>query len=258
MATNSISFDRAANYYDQTRHLSEPMATQGLQLILDRAGPRAKILEVGAGTGRIGVPLLQHGADWIGCDLSIEMMSKLRAKIPAARLARVNAAQLPFVSDRFDAVITIHVLHLVGPWRAALREIKRVLKPGGVYLNNGNWHDETAPSRRLRNYWRERITAHGAYWQRPGLQSQEELAAELRSLGATLETTEVARWHTRSTPREEIDSLASRQYSESWNIPDDVFNITLDELREWAAHEYGDLDQLFDEERRLIFDTIRF
>jgi len=56
MTTNSISFDRAANYYDQTRQLSEPMATQGLQLILDRAGPQARILEVGAGTGRIGAP----------------------------------------------------------------------------------------------------------------------------------------------------------------------------------------------------------
>ena len=258
MTTHSISFDRAANYYDQTRQLSEPMATQGLQLILDRAGPQARILEVGAGTGRIGVPLLQHGADWIGCDLSSEMMSKLRAKVPTARLAQTNAAQLPFVADRFDAAITIHVLHLVGPWRAALREIKRVLKPGGVYLNSGIWHDETAPSRRLRNYWRERIEIHGASWQRPGLQSQEELIAELRSLNATLETIEVARWRTPSTLREEIDSLASRQFSESWNIPDDVFNMTLDELRAWAAHEYGDLDQSFDEERRLIFEVIRF
>jgi len=34
--------------------------------------------------------------------------------------------------------------------------------------------------------------------------------------------------------------------------------MTLDELRAWAAHECGDLDQSFDEERRLIFESSAF
>jgi 16S rRNA A1518/A1519 N6-dimethyltransferase RsmA/KsgA/DIM1 with predicted DNA glycosylase/AP lyase activity len=79
MTEPNISFDRAAGFYDQTRTLSEPMATIGVQTILDLAGPHGSILEVGIGTGRLGVPLLQRGANLIGCDLSIKMMNKLRA-----------------------------------------------------------------------------------------------------------------------------------------------------------------------------------
>ena len=256
--TASISFDPAASFYDQTRHLSEPMATQGLQFILDKAGPAGHILEVGAGTGRISVPLLLRGADLIGCDLSLEMMGKLREKYPSARLCQTRAERLPFVSNRFDAVITVHVLHLVGPWREALSEIRRVLRPGGTYINNWNWHNDHSPSRRIRTYWRSRVEAHGARWQRPGVQSREELVDELRHIAAQYEETEITRWTSTTTPQQTIDNIASRRYSDAWGISDEVYAVTLDEVRKWAAHEFGDLQQELLEEHRFILDVVTF
>src|SRR5258708_2980267 len=98
----SLSFDQAASYYDQTRDLPEPLASGGMQLILDnlkgQAGPQARLLEVGTGTGRIGVPLLQRGANLFGCDLSLKMMARQLSKWPGARLAQADATALPYAA----------------------------------------------------------------------------------------------------------------------------------------------------------------
>src|SRR5215510_11396798 len=102
MATisNSLSFDQAADYYDQTRGLPEPLASTGIRLILDYlqggAGSTARLLEVGTGTGRIGVPLLERGANLVGCDLSSKMLARQQAKRPDARLAQADATSLPY------------------------------------------------------------------------------------------------------------------------------------------------------------------
>ena len=100
------------------------MPPREIEAILETAGQGAKILDVGTGTGRVSVPLLKRDADLIGCDLSLNMMEVLRRKVPSARLAQADAAFLPFPSKSFDAVTTCHVMHLVGPWREALREYR--------------------------------------------------------------------------------------------------------------------------------------
>src|SRR5512139_3877247 len=124
MTAPSRSFDRAADYYDQTRELPEPIATYGIPALLQHIAPRGKLLDVGTGTGRISVPLLRLGADVLGVDLSLNMMAKLREKYPAPRLAQADASRLPFRTQQFDAVLTMHVMHLVAPWREALREYR--------------------------------------------------------------------------------------------------------------------------------------
>jgi ubiquinone/menaquinone biosynthesis C-methylase UbiE len=111
--TNSISFDRAADFYDQTRDLAEPVATHGTPALFKLLSPRAagRILDVGIGTGRMAVPLIDLGADVIGIDLSLKMLAKLREKNPTARLAQADASRLPFADRTFDAALTTHVLH---------------------------------------------------------------------------------------------------------------------------------------------------
>ena len=66
----SRSFDRAAEFYDKTRPLFDATVDAGIRSLLEAAGEGARILEVGAGTGRISIPLLERGADLIGCDIS--------------------------------------------------------------------------------------------------------------------------------------------------------------------------------------------
>ena len=260
--SKSLNFDQAAGYYDQTRNLPEPLATGGIQIMLDqlqaRAGRQARLLEVGTGTGRIGLPLVERGANLFGCDLSAKMLARQHAKQPAARLTQADAAALPFAAAQFDGVLTIHVLHLVGDWRGALREIRRVLRAGGVYLNSWNPQTKIDMDTRLRDYWRGRVEAHGAEWRRPGVQSRDELLDELTHMGATVQELTAARLVSANSPQSVIDGIASRTYSETWDIPDGVFAETLAELRAWAAQNYGDLTRTESVERLYVFDVARF
>jgi len=255
----SRSFDLAADIYDQTRPLFEATADLGIQALLDAAGLGARILEVGAGTGRISIPLMERGADLIGCDLSARMLARQREKYPAARLARSDAVFLPFPSGHFDVVLTVHVMHLIGPWRAALREFKRALRRGGILLNVRTYEAVGASIRgQMRDTWRSWLETQGVDTRHPGAQSGEEVQAELQSLGARLKEVEVARSSTSYTLRSELDRYVRRVFSDTWSVAELVYQASLAELRAWVAREYGDLDQERVETIRFVFDAAYF
>lgn len=259
--STSRSFDRVASIYDQTRPLHEPIAKHGLQAILDSTGPNAHILDVGTGTGRISIPLLERGADLIGCDLSANMLRRLQEKRRAARIAQADASLLPFPTAQFDVVLTVHVLHLIPPWREALREFQRVLVPGGTYLNVKTWEPVGVSIRgKMREFWRDWLEAQGVDARPSGLRDEEEFQSELQALGAKRTEVEVVRYPLTFTLREELGHFASRVSSNTWDIPEGVFDASVEELRAWVAREYGNLDpdgQLTDEVR-FVIDIVRF
>lgn len=256
--TESISFDRAADFYDQTRDFPEPVATQGIQAILDAAGAEARILDAGTGTGRVSVPLLKRGANLFGIDLSTRMMSLLRGKFPSARLAQVDVSQLPFGEKTFDAVLTCHVMHLVGPWREALLEYRRVLKPKGVYINARTERVGDSVHETIRSHWRSQVAKHGYPFQRPGVKDDKELHEALTAIGAEVTQMEVVRYPRTYVVRELIDGIANRTHSHTWDVPDEVLNTSLDELWAWAVLEFGSLDKSFVEEACFILDVSHF
>jgi ubiquinone/menaquinone biosynthesis C-methylase UbiE len=258
MIKPSRSFDRAADYYDQTRELPEPIATHGIPALLQHIAPHGRILDVGTGTGRISVPLLQSGAYVTGIDLSLNMMGKLRQKYPAAHLTQADASRLPFAMHQFDAVLTTHVMHLIGPWREALHEYRRVLKPGGVYIDSTQWHDASSQLSRIRDQWRDLVEAHGAQWRRPGVQTHAELDAEVQRLGGQVETVEVLHYYATATPRERLDQIHSRVCSDAWDVSDEVFEATFEEITAWTMKEIGSLDKPITEERRFVLRIARF
>jgi len=255
----SRSFDRAAEFYDQTRPLFEASVDAGMGALLEAAGEGARILEVGAGTGRISIPLLERGADLVGCDLSRGMLSRQREKYPAARLVQSDAATLPFPSNHFEALLVVHVMHLIGPWKEALREFKRALKPGGVFLNVSTYEPVGKSIRRaIRIHWRDWLKAQGLDTGHPGAQSDDELRGELRSLGARLKEVEVVRFPHLFTLRTELGRYEARVYSDTWSVPEALFQVSLDDLRGWVVGEYGGLDREFEETVRFVFDAAHF
>ena len=256
---NSLSFDRAAGYYDQTRPLPEPIARQGVQAILGLAGPGARILDVGTGTGRISIPLLEQEADLVGCDISSKMLRRLLEKQPSARVAQADASRLPFPSKCFDAVLTVHVIHLISPWRDALWEFQRVLVEGGIYLNVRTYITVGISVReQIRQHWRGWVEAQGVKIYQPGVRDYQEFLNELKGMGANLSEVEVVRFSLPFTLHEELDRFAARVYSDAWHIPDAVYDASMEELRAWVIQEFGDLDQPREDEVRFVIDVARF
>jgi ubiquinone/menaquinone biosynthesis C-methylase UbiE len=256
--TSSLSFDRAADFYDKTRDFPEPVATLGIQAILDAAGAGARILDAGTGTGRVSVPLLKRGADLFGVDLSTRMMSRLREKFPSARLAQADVSQLPFPGKIFDAVLTCHVMHLVGPWREALFEYWRVLRPQGVYINARTERVGESIHEQVRSYWRSRVKEYGIESNRPGVKDEKELHQALVAMGAKVTQVEVVRYPRSYVVREIIEGIAGRTHSHTWDVPEEVLEKSLDDLKAWALSEYGGLDDVYEEEACFILDITRF
>ncbi len=255
----SISFDRAASFYDRTRGFPREVAERGIEVMLDAAGRGARILDVGTGSGRISVPVLEHDADLIGCDISRKMMALLRQKFPAARLAEADASRLPFPNGHFDAVTTCHVMHLVGPWREALREYHRVLRAGGAYIDvETELTSSDSPGRRIKEFWRSRVEAHGASTRRPGAEDHRELEAALTAMAATIEKIEVARYTRSHVVQDVVEGIANRIHSSTWVVPDDVFARSVHELRDWAAKEFKDPGMRYEEEAIFILAIARF
>lgn len=138
MPTNSISFDRAADYYDQTRAFA-PGEERPATALFAKAGNlthSSRVLEIGIGTGRIALPLSEYVGAVYGVDISRPMMQRLLAKRSAESVYPIeaNGARLPLASTSFDAVVGVHIFHLIPEWRDVITEIARVLKPGALLL----------------------------------------------------------------------------------------------------------------------------
>jgi hypothetical protein len=150
-------------------------------------------------------------------------------------------------------------MHLIPPWREALREFRRVLVPGGAYLQVSTWAPlGVSASGKIRDFWRTWMRANGMDAGHLGVRDQAELLAELGSLGADLTEVEAVRFNYPFNLREELNRFESRVYSETWDLPDAIFDSSMRELRAWVAQEFGSLDQELVDEVRFVIQIARF
>ncbi|MBU4231287.1 MAG: class I SAM-dependent methyltransferase [Desulfobacterales bacterium] len=106
-----------------------------------RIGSQARILEIGCGRGA-GACLIQeefHPATLHAFDLDQRMIRMAGRYLKAESKDKIclyvgDASTLPYRDGVLDAVFGFGVLHHLPDWRAGVREIARVLKPGGIYF----------------------------------------------------------------------------------------------------------------------------
>jgi ubiquinone/menaquinone biosynthesis C-methylase UbiE len=118
------------------------------QLVREQIGPVAglDILEVACGRGGFASELARAGACVTGCDFSFVAVSiaetKLRAadKRPPVTFLQGDAQNLPFADDSFDLVISCETIEHIPDAPRALREMRRVSRPGGkLFLTTPNY-----------------------------------------------------------------------------------------------------------------------
>jgi SAM-dependent methyltransferase len=103
--------------------------------------PGLRILDAGCGTGGTTVDLRRFG-EVVGIDLAWEALEPARA-LGLRGLARASIERLPFGDATFDAATSFEVVYHLGVASdtSALAEIRRVLKPGGLFLLRVPAHD---------------------------------------------------------------------------------------------------------------------
>jgi SAM-dependent methyltransferase len=259
----SYSFDRAADFYDATRGDTPETVERITRSILEltQATPSTRILEVGIGTGRIAAPLIARGLNVTGLDLAREMMNRLKGKFAAGtplRLVQGDASALPFADATCDAGIAVHVFHVIAPWRQAIGELARVLRPNAVMLHSIHLRDRHSANVLLRDRWHALVEARGEPWKRPGASNEEAIAAEFQALGASVDQIEVRRTTGSTIPRDEIADIAHRVSSDTWRVSDAVLQTTVAELTEWARGRFGSLDVPVPEEFVFVWQMMRF
>jgi ubiquinone/menaquinone biosynthesis C-methylase UbiE len=106
--------------------------------VLDRylpaGGDGRRLLDAGCGSGHALLTYIRRGFDGVGLDAAAGMVERARALDPTLDVRLGDVEQLPFADESFDHLLSIEVIRYLADPRRALREFRRVLRPGGLAL----------------------------------------------------------------------------------------------------------------------------
>lgn len=122
---------------DDQRYEGERLAR--LEGLVGAALSGCRMLNVGCGPGGFNVAATGAGARAWGVDSSWDAVAIARDRVPAGRVVCATAEALPFIDGWFDVIYCYSTLEHVEEVSSALREMARVLQPGGaLYLHTPN------------------------------------------------------------------------------------------------------------------------
>lgn len=201
----------------------------------------ACVLDVGAGTGRIGKAFAAAGATYAGVDSSFAMLLEFSRK-PAFEewktclLAQADGRQLPFQNATFDVVLLMQVLTGTGSWREMLEECRRVLRAGGIVAVGHMATPEAGTDAQLRHRLRAILEEMQIVWHQPR-ESRKEALAWLESAAARHSHREVAFWNVSSSAEEFF--MRHRTGARFAALPCSVQDEALRRLQAWLEMNPG-------------------
>lgn len=213
-----------------------------------------RVLDVGAGTGRIGRAFHAAGDFYIGVDASFEMLREFRQRQAEVRLVLADGACLPFRDGAFDLVMLMQVLSRASGWRGLLRDVCRVLHPDGWVVVGHTVGPEFGIDAQMKKRLAAILEEMGVGREQPRKLRHEALAW-LQSAAKTAATTVAATWVWRRTPR----MFTERQWTghRFRELPGPIQEEALHELAAWAEATFGSLDANFQEDYRFELHTFQ-
>jgi ubiquinone/menaquinone biosynthesis C-methylase UbiE len=138
-AEQALVFGQVADVYGRSRP-GYPVAAVNWLV----GGPPHRVLDLGAGTGKLTASLAAAGHDVFAVDPSPQMLAVLRSAIPGAVALEGRAEAIPLPDSDVDTVVVAQAFHWFDH-AAAVPEIARVLRPGGRLALVWNLRDESTP-----------------------------------------------------------------------------------------------------------------
>jgi demethylmenaquinone methyltransferase/2-methoxy-6-polyprenyl-1,4-benzoquinol methylase len=126
-------FDRIAPVYDVMNRLMTAGLDRRWRRLTARAvvRPGDRVLDACCGTGDLALAAQAAGGDVVGLDFSERMLERARRKSAGAEWVRGDLLALPFPDESFDAATVGFGVRNVEDLEAGLRELARVIRPGG-------------------------------------------------------------------------------------------------------------------------------
>jgi SAM-dependent methyltransferase len=187
-AATRLAYDRLAPVWDETDDnlWNEALERTMVRRLLPAELTGMSVLDAGCAAGAHAEWLAAHGAQVTALDLSSAMVRAAQARLGAGALLVGDLdAGLPFVDEVFDGVLCSLVLHYLADMAPALREFRRVLRPGGWLLltldhpaNFEDRRDDYFATRLITDTWMKKgVAVEQTFWRRPLEATVDDLAA---------------------------------------------------------------------------------
>jgi SAM-dependent methyltransferase len=255
------AFDEQAPRYDARVGLPESVGAAVARAIVDRAtaGEDDLVLELGAGTGEIGVHLARLPVPYVGLDASPAMLDLFRAKAAPASPSLVVAdcdGAWPLPNASAAVVFASRVIHLLDPDHV-VRETVRVCRRGGLLILGRVVRDRDGIAERLRRQRLELMAAAGIPARQGEAGTRRVIEGVVALGGESLDRQFIAEWTSETTPAAVIADWESLPRMGSVAVDDVTREKILAALRGWARTEFGDLDRPRSSSARYAIDVTR-
>jgi SAM-dependent methyltransferase len=246
MLMRASEFDAVADDFDRFRAwpdgVAESIRTAMWQALGGVAG--RCVLDLGAGTGRVGGAFITAGDAYIGVDASARMLARFSEKVasrggPIPALVQADGRALPLPSAAFDAVLLVQVLSGAPGWRGILSEARRVLRRGGGLVLGKAIGPPGGVDARMRDRLALILADLGVERHRRGT-GRDDALAWLAAAAHRVSSVVAARWESTRSPR---DFLARHGTGARFaSLPQPLKEEALGRLAEWAVAAFGALD----------------
>lgn len=251
------TFDATASTFERHRALPLGVPEAIRRAIWSAASltAPARVLDIGAGTGRIGKAFIAAGDSYFGVDTSSAMLREFSAKSANCTLTQADGRDLPFSDGFFDVVLLMQVLSGADDWRGIVIEARRVVRPGGCVAVGNTVPPESGIDKQLKRRLRDILKEMQVDSFRPEESQQEALAWLDTSAARHIHSVAVS-WIVNATPKEFLQR--HRTGARFAGLPPQVQEESLSKLRAWAENTFGSLDAGFQEARSFEVDTFEF
>ena len=236
------TYDAAAPSFERHRALPAGAVQAIRDAVLAAIGlPHPRLLDLGAGTGRIGWPFVQAGDDYVGVDLSFGMLRAFQERIGderALRLVQSDGQLLPFADAAFDGVLLVQVFGGLRGWRRLLAEVRRVLRPHGTMIVGRSVAPEDGVDAQMKDHLAALLDDMNVASDR--MNAREGVEQWLESSAHSATRAIAAAWDAERTPRGFLDR--HRTGARFSTLPDAIKTEALGRLADWAAASFGSLD----------------
>jgi ubiquinone/menaquinone biosynthesis C-methylase UbiE len=257
----TFAYDVTALGFDFHRALPsrvpEAIRTAILASISTSSPPR--LLDLGAGTGRIGRSFVAADDDYVGIDLSLAMLREFNWRThgrldSSPCLVQADGEHLPFRDATFDAVMLVQIFGGLRGWRRVLAEARRVLRPAGTLVVGHTIHPVDGVDAQMKQRLALLLGEVGIQPERVNARNdalrllESEAQANARLVAAT--------WNAERTPRGFIDRHWTGAVFSI--LPETVKEEARYKLGAWAAANFGSLDAAFLEQHRFELQVFKF